>query len=100
MLPGCHSAEFSALWVNGAPITSGIGHFSGVVNGDTVITGDDVINLALPSCRYSGWHCQSRYEGIDGKHHNRNAGCIEVNIQSPSQYLLRPSGEGWDEGIK
>jgi len=24
----------------------------------------------------------------------------EVNIQKPSQYLLLPPGEGWDEGIK
>jgi len=23
-----------------------------------------------------------------------------VNIQRPSQYLLLPPGEGWDEGIK
>ncbi len=26
--------------------------------------------------------------------------CFWVNIQKSSQYLLRPSGEGWDEGVK
>ena len=25
---------------------------------------------------------------------------LVVNIQKPSQYLLLPLGEGWDEGIK